>query len=95
MSKAILLHPNDNVATALGDLVPGELANVGTGNVKVSEAVPFGHKVALKNIASGAEIIKYGEVIGLALKDIASGGYVHIHNIESQRGRGDLQEKTK
>lgn len=95
MSKVIVLHPDDNVATAVGDLVPGELVRVDTRNVQVNEAVPFGHKIALTDIASGTSVLKYGESIGLACRDIPTGGYVHTHNVESQRGRGDLPGETK
>jgi altronate dehydratase small subunit len=90
MSNVIVLHPEDNVATAIADLNPGDTVKSKSAQVKVAEAVPFGHKVALSAIAAGAPIVKYGEHIGLAKQDIAAGGYVHIHNIDSQRGRGDL-----
>ena len=44
-----------------------------------------------KNIDSGENIIKYGEIIGKASKPIKTGEHVHVHNIESTRGRGDLE----
>jgi hypothetical protein len=53
--------------------------------------VPFGHKVALRDIGPRMPITKYGESIGLALGAIAAGSCVHTQNVESQRGRGDLQ----
>jgi altronate dehydratase small subunit len=37
----------------------------------------------------GDSIIKYGEVIGVATREIAPGQHVHVHNLESRRGRGD------
>jgi len=37
----------------------------------------------------GEPVIKYGEVIGRATKDIGEGTHAHVHNIESLRGRGD------
>ncbi len=52
--------------------------------------IPFGHKVALETIDAGDPIRKHGEVIGRATVDIPSGRHVHVHTIESQRGRGDL-----
>ncbi len=60
--------------------------------VKINEAIPYGHKLALAAIAKGEDIIKYGESIGIATRDIASGDYVHIHNMDSKRGRGDWKE---
>ena len=60
--------------------------------VKINEAIPYGHKLALAAIAKGGDIIKYGESIGIATRDIAPGDYVHIHNMDSKRGRGDWKE---
>ena len=58
--------------------------------ISVRQPIPFGHKVALAPIAEGQAVRKYGEVMGLATTDIAVGDHVHVHNVESQRGRGDL-----
>lgn len=52
--------------------------------------IPYGHKIAVRNIQKGEDIIKYGESIGGASTDIKRGEYVHIHNMEAKRGRGDL-----
>jgi altronate dehydratase small subunit len=87
------MHPTDNVAAALGDLAAGTRVRVpGTSadEVVVRQNIPFGHKLALRAIVSGAPVLKYGEVIGLASQDIAPGEHVHTHNVDSQRGRGDL-----
>jgi altronate dehydratase small subunit len=92
-----VLNPRDNVATALVDLEPGTVVEVpregGGGPVPldVRAPIPFGHKLALVAIARGQPVVKYGEVIGLATQDIAPGQHVHTHNVESQRGRGDLE----
>lgn len=51
--------------------------------------IPFGHKVAIVPIKKGAPISKYGEEIGVATMDIEVGEHVHIHNLDSQRSRGD------
>ena len=93
-----VLHPRDNVATALVDLAPGMRveADIGSGAadskvvVEARAPIPFGHKIALGPIGKGEPVLKYGEVIGLATADIAPGDHVHVHNVESQRGRGDL-----
>jgi len=90
MSKrAIVLHPDDNVATALADFEAGDTVDARGATVTVRETVPFGHKVALARIAQGAPITKYGEQIGLATSDIPEGSCVHVQNVDSQRGRGD------
>ena len=41
-------------------------------------AIPSGHKIALTEITSGEEIIKYGRVIGLVTQDIQRGEHVHM-----------------
>ena len=58
--------------------------------VHVIGNVPYGHKIAVRPIAAGEHIMKYGESIGGASRDIAKGEYVHIHNMKALRGRGDL-----
>ena len=47
-----------------------------------------GHKLALRDIKAGEDIIKYGYAIGHATEDIKEGEHVHTHNLESKRGRG-------
>ena len=94
---AIMIKPNDNVATALKELVPGDLARVGVGEaakeVLIRETVAYGHKFATRDIMRGENIIKYGEVMGRAIVDIGAGFHAHIQNIESLRGRGDLGDQ--
>lgn len=93
---AIALAVIDNVATAIKDLETGRAARVGilenSRTVEIREEIPYGHKFALKPIANGEEILKYGEVIGRAVADISAGAHAHVHNIESLRGRGDLEK---
>jgi altronate dehydratase small subunit len=95
--RAIVLTEKDNVATAVENLSAGAEVRVSVGTkelvVKLVNAIQFGHKFALKGISQGGEVIKYGEVIGKAATDIAPGEHVHVHNVESQRGRGDLAVK--
>jgi altronate dehydratase small subunit len=97
---AIMLRENDNVATALRDLAVGEEIVVGIQErslrVRVGQPILFGHKLAVTEIGRGEHILKYGEVIGRATQAIPAGWHAHVHNIESLRGRGDLEagEKT-
>jgi len=99
MQKAVIFNASDNVATSLADLRAGEEVEINIGDRKVLttliRAVPFGHKFSLKDIVSGSPVIKYGEVIGLATTDIKPGDYVHVHNVASARGRGDLARGEK
>ena len=84
----------DNIATVFSDVSVNAVVEVRDkkGNkelIKVLENIPFGHKLAIKEIKKGEQITKYGEEIGIATKDIVIGEYVHVHNLESKRGRGD------
>jgi altronate dehydratase small subunit len=96
---AVMLSESDNVATALRELAQGERARVRVGErtflMPVRQAIAFGHKLAVTDIRSGDEIRKYGEVIGRATQDIPSGTHAHVHNVESLRGRGDLEAARK
>lgn len=87
---ALLMTQSDNVATSLDDLSPGREFDVSGRTVSISEEIPFGHKFALETIDGGEKLYKYGEVIGQATRPIAPGDWVHTHNCESTRGRGDL-----
>lgn len=93
-SKAIIMKPIDNVATATEDITPGEKVILNVDGIQVTvnikEKIPFGHKFAVKEIKKGEKIVKYGEVIGVSTTDIAVGYHTHVHNLEGVRGRGDL-----
>ena len=93
--EAIVINEKDNVATALRDIRTGETISVGLGDqtkkILIINTIPYGHKFAIKDISKGENIFKYGEVMGRATQDIAVGVHAHIQNIESLRGRGDLE----
>ncbi len=80
----------DNVAVALAPLEPGERLAVADG-VTLRAGIPFGHKLAIADIAAGAPVRKYSEVIGIASQPIGAGEHVHVHNVVSARlpGAGD------
>lgn len=87
------ITPIDMVATVLRSVAPqetvtvkGEFADI---TLTAVTSVPRGHKIALQDLAAGGEVIKYGQIIGRAVKDIKAGEHVHIHNLEGIRGRGD------
>jgi altronate dehydratase small subunit len=93
MTKAIVMKPSDNVATVVEEVSPGTdvamtLAG-GQQTIRVLEKIAFGHKFATRDIKKDEMIKKYGEVIGVATRDIKAGQHVHVHNLESTRGRGD------
>jgi altronate dehydratase len=89
--KAIqMITERDNVATALEALDAGRHLSEGSVDITVREAIPRGHKIALRLIHSGEPVVKYGSPIGMATADIPEGAHVHTHNVSSTRGRGDL-----
>ena len=71
----------DDVAIALRPLEPGEAVEVAGRRVTVREPVAKGHKLALRAIAAGEPVKKYGWPIGRATTDIAAGAHVHSHNL--------------
>lgn len=90
MTNALRIHPQDNVVTVLHDVEAGSTIDLAEGAldvpVVVREAIPFGHKVAIRAIAQGEHVIKYGASIGVAVADIPPGAHVHLHNLRSVRG---------
>ncbi|MDS0300600.1 UxaA family hydrolase [Halogeometricum sp. S1BR25-6] len=92
---ALVLHEDDTVATALEDLAAGRDVDGEGRMVTVADDVPFGHTFALDSLSSGETVRKYGEVIGRTTRDVAAGEWVHTHNIESTRGRGDVATEAE
>ncbi len=97
--RAIIINGADNVGVALADLHKGASLRLKAGDrqlsVKLTADVPYGHKFSLRSIERGAAVIKYGETIGIAAETIHAGDYVHTHNVESARGRGDRSGGVK
>ncbi|MDD4599572.1 Altronate dehydratase [bioreactor metagenome] len=96
---AIVLHTNDNVATAVQELKTGQQATIRLGRelnqLTLAENIPYGHKFSIRTISLGENILKYGEVIGRATVQIEAGRHAHVQNIESLRGRGDLGKEEQ
>ncbi|WP_243239310.1 UxaA family hydrolase [Sulfobacillus harzensis] len=88
--RVLLIHPNDTVAVALDPIQAGTSISIAGIEISVRDDIPFGHKVAIRDLEAGDWVIKYGEKIGVASQPIHSGEHVHTHNLESSRGRGDL-----
>jgi (2R)-sulfolactate sulfo-lyase subunit alpha len=92
MRHKFLVHDaEDNVGVAVHDITPGPAI---PGRVQSSgqelhldalDQVPLGHKVALRDIAAGDQVVKYGVTIGLATSNIRAGQHVHVHNLKGQR----------
>ena len=94
--RALVVNKADNVANLIGSGTKGGVAQCTvegereTESVELKDDVPANHKIAFCDIRAGETIVKYGLSIGRASCDIMKGQYVHVHNIESNRGRGDL-----
>jgi altronate dehydratase large subunit len=88
--EALLMHSGDDVALAVMDLRTGDVIQAGGRSIVLRQPIPSGHKFALRAIANGDLVRKYGQLIGRATAAIAPGEHVHVHNVESLRGRGDL-----
>ena len=98
MNNLLMMNAKDNVAVCMMDGKAGETLTLKakdgsqSGSIELLEDTPFAHKVALVDVAPGEHIIKYGEIIGAATQPIKAGQWVHVHNIEGLRGRGDKND---
>jgi len=86
--KAIIMHPEDNVATVLEKVGKDEEIEIekGPGDTELITAITkirFLHKVAIKDIPEGKAVIKYGQIIGKATQEIQKGTHVHTKNVKS------------
>jgi LDH2 family malate/lactate/ureidoglycolate dehydrogenase len=88
--RAILLATNDDVAATLAAAEPATPVAVMLNSsgetiqeISIRQAIPFGHKVAIRDILRGVPIIRYGYPIGVATADIKQGDHVHSHNMRS------------
>lgn len=83
----LMIHTADNVIIVTDNVEPGdEVEYLRSGEkkeVKALEHIPIYHKIAVRPIAEGEKVIKYGESIGDATQDIETGMYVHTHNLSS------------
>ena len=98
--EAFIIDSKDNVATLFlpngksGSSIRLQIDGK-SSEIRLLEDVPYAHKIAIRRIPKGEQVIKYGYSIGSATVDIEPGQHVHIHNTESNRGRGDLASANK
>ncbi|CAI1065282.1 UxaA family hydrolase [Serratia ficaria] len=83
MQSIVKIHSQDNVAVALRDLAAGESLTLAELAIRLPQPVARGHKFALRPIAEGEDIIKYGLPIGHALTAIAPGEHIHSQNAKT------------
>jgi altronate hydrolase len=80
---AIHLRPTDNVAVAARLLPPGMTIEFTESELTVLGRIGMGHKLAVRPIAAGEAVTKYGQIIGFAAADIPAGAHVHVHNVRA------------
>ena len=84
---AIQINPGDNVVTLVEEACAGDRVQYitagGREELPALGAVPFGHKVAIRDIPAGEPVVKYNEAIGRASRPIQRGEHVHVHNVQS------------
>jgi altronate hydrolase len=83
MKAFIKIHSSDNVVVALRDLEDGEIINIDEIEIQVQQKVDKGHKIAIKDIEKGENVIKYGYPIGHATQSIKVGEHIHTHNVKT------------
>lgn len=81
--RLLRLSPDDNVAAATATFEAGESIAIDGQTVTIPQRIPTGHKVAVRPIAAGEKVLKYGAPIGSATRAIRPGEYVHTHNLAS------------
>lgn len=95
-AASFLVHnEHDDVGVAVQDVAPGARDVVYMDSdrrvtMQVLEPVPLGHKVALRDLTEGADIIEYGVRVGVTRQGIKAGQMVHIHNMRSARWQNSL-----
>ena len=84
-----MLDKADDVATVLREIEAGECVSIagpsGPLNVVAKERIPIFHKIAIKPLPSGTDVLKYGDSIGVLVTDAEKGALVHVRNLRSKR----------
>ena len=91
MKKAIIMHENDNLVTAMDDISKGDEVTVFSKSndvvetIKALEDIKFGHKLMNVDVEKDTDIIKYNPIVGRSFKAIKKGAHAHVHNFGSAR----------
>ena len=88
--KMFRINEADNVAVAIEAVAAGTKVTVAGEEIVAVTEVPAGHKMALRDLAEGEAVIKYGCPIGTVKMSVRKGEWLHVHNIKT--GLGDLLE---
>jgi len=84
LARAVRVSSSDDVAVAVDALEPGDVVKIGDVSITAGEAVPAGHKIALRALGDGEIVHKYGWAIGRTTAPVAAGGWIHSHNLLTQ-----------
>ncbi len=89
MRNAMIIDGKDNVVVVIEPIAKGDTVTYLCGDQEKSltalEDIIIYHKMAARDIAAGEPVVKYGEHIGVAMRDIKAGEHVHVHNVEGHR----------
>ena len=91
MYNIIKLHEKDNIAVA-PMIIPAH-ENINSDLTSI-DLIPFAHKIALSKIEKSNFIYKYGQIIGIASRDILPGEHVHTHNLEFSEFKRNFEIKN-
>ena len=80
-NSILRIYKSDSVAVALRPINKGQILDIANSKIKATEDIGVGHKIAVRDIAKGEDIIKYGAPIGHATIPIKVGSLVHTHNL--------------
>ena len=96
MRNAMIIDGKDNVAVAIEPIAKGDAVTYAVGGrdvtITAAQDIIIYHMIAIRDIAKGEPVVKYGEHIGIASQDIKTGEHVHTHNVEGHRE--NLEEKV-
>jgi altronate hydrolase len=92
---AVHLRPQDNIAVCRKPIPAGTDITFDGGTVRVASAVKMGHKFAVRPVKEGDPVLKYGQVIGFAGRNIAPGEHVHVHNVKIGAFERDYAHATQ
>ncbi len=82
-ARILQLSPEDNVGVVTATVEAGQSLSIAGRSLTVDRRIPTGHKIAVRPIAPGEKVLKYGAPIGSATRAIQPGEYVHTHNVKS------------
>jgi altronate hydrolase len=77
------INPADSVVVCLSAKQKGDIIEVDGQRITINQDTPAGHKILIKDVAEGEDIIKYGYPIGHAQQAMKAGDWVNEHNLKT------------